>query len=101
MSYYLTSQQNLIRWIRNKASENPVYFPEKYGHASYRFAEIRPDSEIQFSHYTPTVLPPVKLLIPAREELLSFKKHANGKTEINPTLDESFRIIAGVRPCDL
>lgn len=101
MSYYLTTPQNLTVWIRKKASENPVYFPEKFGHKSYRFAEVKAGSEIQFEHYTPTVLPPVKLLIPAREELLSFKKHADGKTEMNPTLDESFRIIAGVRPCDL
>lgn len=83
------------------ASENPVYFPQKHGHASYQFAKVEADSEIQFKQYTPTVLPPVKLLIPAREELLSFRKHEDGKTEINPTLDESFRVIAGVRPCDL
>ena len=101
MSYYLATQQNITNWIKGMASENPVYFPEKYGHASYRFAEVKADSEIQFEHYTPTVLPPVKLLIPAREELLSFRKHADGHTEINPTLDESFRVIAGVRPCDL
>jgi sulfhydrogenase subunit beta (sulfur reductase) len=101
MSYYLTTQKDLMNWILGMASENPVYFPEKFGHASYQFAKVKSVSDIQFEHYTPTALPPVKLLIPAREELMSFRKHADGKTEINPTLDESFRIIAGVRPCDL
>ena len=101
MSYYLTTQLNLIQWLKELASRHPLFSPEKYGHASYRFAKVKADSEIQFEHYTPTVLPPVKLLVPAREELLRFKKHADGKTEISPTLDESFRILAGVRPCDL
>jgi sulfhydrogenase subunit beta (sulfur reductase) len=101
MSYYLTTQPNIANWIKGMASQNPLYFPEKYGHASYRFAEVKADSEIQFEPYTPTVLPPVKLLIPAREELFRFKRHEDGKTETSPTLDDSFRILAGVRPCDL
>jgi len=101
MSYYLATQQNLNDWIKGMASENPVYFPEKFGHASYRFAEVDSHTNIQFEHYTPTVLPPVKLLVPPREELLHFRKHKDGKTEVHPTLDTSFRIVAGVRPCDL
>jgi sulfhydrogenase subunit beta (sulfur reductase) len=101
MSYYLTTQQNINNWIRGMAAENPVYFPTQYGHASYKFTKLEADSDIQFEQYTPTVLPPVKLLIPAREELLSFKKDPEGNTEIKPTIDDSFRIIAAVRPCDL
>jgi sulfhydrogenase subunit beta (sulfur reductase) len=101
MSYYLATHQNVKNWIEGLASESPVYFPQKYGHASYRFAEIKANSEIQFEHYEPTVLPPIKVLIPAREELLSFKKNAAGETEIKSTVDHSFRVLAGVRPCDL
>jgi sulfhydrogenase subunit beta (sulfur reductase) len=101
MSYYLANQRNIIDWIKKMASENALYFPGKYGHASYRFTEVKSDSDIQFEHYMPTVLPPVKLLIPAREELLRFRKYEDGKTEVSPTLDTSFRVIAGVRPCDL
>jgi len=101
MSYYLATEQNIHNWIKGMATENPVYFPQKHGHASYQFAKVGADSEIQFERYTPTVLPPVKLLIPAREELLNFKKNQEGRTEIEPTIDKSFRILAGVRPCDL
>jgi sulfhydrogenase subunit beta (sulfur reductase) len=101
MSYYLATQQNIINWIKRMASENSLYFPEQYGHASFRFAKVMPDSDIQFEHYAPTVLPPAKLLIPAHEELLRFRQHDDGKTEVNPVLDTSSRILAGVRPCDI
>ncbi len=101
MSYYLATAQNIKSWIRELASGNPVYFPQKHGHASFKFAPVDESSEIQFENYTPTILPPVKVLIPAREELLSFRKKEDGDTEIHSTIDESFRILAGVRPCDL
>jgi sulfhydrogenase subunit beta (sulfur reductase) len=101
MSYYLAAPQHIQSWIKELASGNPVYFPQKHGQASYQFARVDADSEIQFEKYTPTILPPVKVLIPAREELLSFRKKEDGDAEIKPTIDESFRVLAGVRPCDL
>ena len=101
MSYYLLTKTSIADWIRAMASGNRVYFPERHGKASYRFAQIKPDAEIQFEHYSPTVVPPVKMLIPARDELLSFKKNADGKSEMSASLDTDFRILAGVRPCDL
>jgi sulfhydrogenase subunit beta (sulfur reductase) len=101
MSYYLGTKTSIVDWIKRLASENQVFFPEKHGQASYRFNKAKADSDIQFEHYTPTVVPPVKQLIPAREELLLFKKNAEGKTEVQVPLDNSFRILAGVRPCDL
>jgi len=101
MSYYLASKTSIVDWIKATASENRVYFPQKHGQASYRFTQVEADSEIQFEHYRPTVVPPVKLLIPARDELLSFKKNADGKSEVRASMDTSFRILCGVRPCDL
>lgn len=101
MSYYLATKTGIVDWIKGLASENRVYFPEKHGQANYRFTPVTPDSEIQFESYTPTVVPPVKLLVPAHEELLRFKKNAEGKSEVTASLDTSFRIVAGVRSCDL
>lgn len=101
MSYHLTTKTNIVNWIKGLSSESRVYFPQKQGQASYRFAEVRPNSELQFDRYLPTVTPPVKQLLPAREELLRFRKTADGKTETTASLDTSFRILAGVRPCDL
>lgn len=101
MSYYLANKTSIVNWIKELASKDPVYFPEPYGQASYRFAKVEPGADIQFERYTPTVLPPVKQLLPAREELLRFRKNPDGKNDITPSLDNSFRILAGVRPCDL
>jgi sulfhydrogenase subunit beta (sulfur reductase) len=101
MSYYLAARQSIVDWIKRLALENQVYFPLKHGKASYRFTQVEPDSDVQFDSYIPTIVPPVKLLIPARDQLLQFKKNAAGKCEVNAPLDTSFRIIAGVRPCDL
>jgi sulfhydrogenase subunit beta (sulfur reductase) len=101
MSYYLATQKDIIDWIKRLAAENQLFFPEKHGQVSYRFQKVGPESTIQFDNYIPTVVPPVKLLVPAREELLQFSKDANGKTDVQPSLDTSFRILAGVRPCDL
>ncbi|HSW38403.1 MAG TPA: 4Fe-4S dicluster domain-containing protein, partial [Acidobacteriota bacterium] len=101
MSYYLATQKEIIDWIKRLSTENQLYFPEKHGQASYRFNRVGAGSTIQFENYTPTVVPPVKLLVPAREELLRFQKDADGKTEVQTPIDTSFRILAGVRPCDL
>jgi len=101
MSYYLATKTSIADWIKGLASGNNVYFPAKHGQSSYRFTPVKPDSDIQFEGYTPTVVPPVKLLLPAREELLQFRKNTDGKNEVRASLDTSFRIIAGVRSCDL
>jgi len=101
MSYYVASKQSVVNWIKGLAQENQVYFPLRHGEVSYRFAQVGPHSDLQFEPYVPTVVPPVKLLTPARDQLLQFKKNADGKCEVNTPLDASFRIIAGVRPCDL
>ncbi len=101
MSYYLATNKSIADWIRGLAEGNSVYFPTRHGQASYRFTKVQPGTDIQFEHYTPTVVPPVKLLLPAREELLQFKRRADGTTDVRASIDTSFRIIAGVRPCDL
>jgi sulfhydrogenase subunit beta (sulfur reductase) len=101
MSYYLANKTSVVNWIKGLASQDPVFFPQKHGQANYRFTRIEPDSDIQFERYIPTVAPPVKQLFPARDELLQFKKNADGKNEVSLSLDSSFRVLAGVRPCDL
>jgi sulfhydrogenase subunit beta (sulfur reductase) len=101
MTYYLATKESIVSWIKGLSSENLTYFPQRHGEVSYRFAPVQSNSDIQFENYTPTVVPPVKYLVPAREELLQFRKGADGKSEVTASLDTSFRILAGVRPCDL
>jgi sulfhydrogenase subunit beta (sulfur reductase) len=101
MTYYSATKESIVDWIKRLSADNRTYFPQKHGEVSYRFAAVRSDSDIQFERYTPTVVPPVKQLVPAREELLQFKKTPDGKSEVRASLDTTFRILAGVRPCDL
>jgi len=101
MSHYLATKTSVVNWLRGLSSENQVYFPQKHGEVSYRFTPVRTDSDIQFERYAPTIVPPVKQLAPARDELLQFKRSESGKTEVRASLDTCFRILAGVRPCDL
>ena len=91
----------IVGWIRGLSANQPVYFPHKHGQNSFRFKVVVADSDLQLSPVRPSVVPPVKLMIPAREELLSFSHNAQGESEVTPSLDTSERIIAGVRPCDL
>ena len=59
MSYYVASKQSVVNWIKGLAQENQVYFPLRHGEVSYRFAQVGPDSDLQFEPYVPTVVPPV------------------------------------------
>ncbi len=101
MNDYLTTPAEVIQWLRGIAAAQPMFFPVKWGEKSYRFRQVDADADIQFDHYQPTVVPPVKLLAPARDELLRFTRTEDGHTDVQATVDTSPRVIAGVRPCDL
>ncbi len=101
MINYLATPGEVIAWLADLAAKQPMFFPLELGHASFRFEKVEDASQIQFERYRPSVVPPVKLLVPARDEILRFKKNPEAKTEIVASLDSSFRIVAGVRPCDL
>ena len=101
MSDYIASPGEAADWIRGLRSAHPLFFPKKHGQASYRFAEVDETDPIRFDGYRPTVVPPVKVIVPAREELFTFTKKPDGEVELTPSVDTTFRILAGVRPCDL
>ena len=101
MTDYLVTDADTIQWLKGLTAKAPVYFPMKHGTANRRFTKVDAKSDIRFEGYTPAVVPPVKLLVPAKDELLRFHRLDGGKTEVTTSVDTSFRIIAGVRPCDL
>ncbi len=101
MTDSIASQKEIIGWIRDLAGSHPVFFPERHGKNSYRFQTVTHTSDIQFDHYRPSIVPPVKCIVPARESLLHFEKKADGRVLLDAPVDSSFRILAGVRPCDL
>lgn len=101
MKAYLSDHAGIQQWILNMATEKTVFFPQKHGMKSFRFDEVTPQSEVQFEDYQPTIVPPVKKLMPARDELIQFRKKGGGDFEASTVLDTEERVLAGVRPCDL
>ena len=101
MSDFVASGGEVLDWLRSLMDAHPLFFPRKHGKVNYRFAEVDACSLLQFQTYRPTVVPPVKIIVPAREELFKFLKKPDGAVELTPSLDTSFRVLAGVRPCDL
>ena len=101
MKAYLCDHDGIQGWILNMATEKKVYFPQKHGSKSFRFEEVVPHSDVQFEEYQPTIVPPVKKMMPARDELIQFRKKDGGDFEASAILDTSERVLAGVRPCDL
>lgn len=87
--------------MRSLSSKYPVFFPLPHGESSYRFEKLSNSSEIQIKHYRPTIVPPVKMLFPARDDLIRFEGKSDGEVKAVPLLDSSFRVLACVRPCDL
>ncbi len=101
MSDFLASLTQVQQWISSLAARYTVFFPTPHGEANYRFTAIGADDDVRFAPYRPTITPPVKLLVPAREELFRFQHKEDGDLLLSPSVDSSFRVIAGVRPCDL
>lgn len=101
MSEFLTQTASVLAWIRNLAGRQPVFFPVRHGQTNYSFEPAGPDTDFQFEAYRPTIVPPVKKLLPARDQLFTFVKKAGGSAEVTASLDTSPRVLAGVRPCDL
>ena len=87
-------------WIRQLAQRAAVYFPRRTGERSYRFEPVTADSAIDLAAYVPTIVPPNKKLMPAVDELMRFREQAD-HVSVDPVLDASHRILAGVRSCDL
>ncbi|MBF0426752.1 MAG: 4Fe-4S dicluster domain-containing protein [Magnetococcales bacterium] len=101
MQTFLVDKGVIPGWIRGLTRAGSLFFPQRAGHAAWRFKPVNARSEIQFERYHPTIVPPGKQLAPTRETLFRYRKNAAGELEILPTLDESPRILAGIRPCDL
>lgn len=101
MSDFIASPDEVTKWLRGLAGKYPVLFPQKHGSASYRFSRVVNESLIQFDDYQPTIVPPVKTIVPAWDEMLRFVNKPDGSTQVSPSVDTSFRVMAGVRACDV
>lgn len=101
MSEFLTTVSSAVAWLKGLAGRHELFFPLKHGSANYAFQAAGPTADIQFDHYRPTIVPPVKKMLPAHDTLFTFVKNPDGAPTVTPTLDAAPRVLAGVRPCDL
>ncbi|NGZ06180.1 MAG: hypothetical protein G8237_07475 [Magnetococcales bacterium] len=101
MTAFLVSLDAVSAWIRHLACGQTLYFPQQSGQSGLRFLPVDNDSEIRFDGYQPSLAPPGKKLAPAEEPLFRYRVGTDGIPVIQPVLDASPRILAGVRPCDL
>jgi len=101
MKAYMTTLNEIQEWMIKLSSKMPVFFPKRAGEVSFKFEQIENKADIQFGAYEPTIIPPVKKLMPAEEDLMTYKKGDDGSVDIQAVLDREARVLAGVRPCDL
>jgi formate hydrogenlyase subunit 6/NADH:ubiquinone oxidoreductase subunit I len=100
MKELVARPDTVAAWIRQLAQRQAVFFPQRAGERSFRFAPVSATSVIDLAAYLPTIVPPNKKLMPAVDELMQFRQQKD-QVEVHPVLDTSHRVLAGVRSCDL
>ncbi len=97
----LATHEAISDWLRGLSRTLEVLFPHPHGAVNFAFQPIQATTELSFSPYRPTVIPPGKQLTLDQEVLFTFRKKPGGGFEIMPGSDTRERVLAGVRPCDL
>lgn len=101
MTARLGTEDTVIDWLHSLTGRFDVFFPQPTGAMNFNFDPVRDDSALGFAAYRPTVVPPVKRLLPANEVMFEFSKGPDGRYEFRQRRDDHLRVLAGVRPCDL
>lgn len=112
MRAFLAPKSSVLDWIRGLGRHQTVLFPQRTGSTSYEYRPVDERSDLALEDFDSPVpreafrastnpVPPSKTFFPAREELFRFRRCEDGRFQLIPTLDQTPRILAGVRPCDL
>ncbi len=112
MAVYLVERSVFLEWIGMLARHERVYFPQPVSESSFRFNRVGSRSLLALEDFDDSsrvkpfrasacVPPPVRSLAPDNELLFTFRRDKAGDCLLAPVLDNSRRILAGVRPCDL
>ena len=101
MTAWLGTEDSVLDWLRSLAGRFEVFFPQPNGAANFNFAPVHNGSMLRFDAYRPSVVPPVKRLLPAYEVIFQFSRGAEGRYEFHQQRDGRRQVLAGVRPCDL
>jgi len=101
MDAYIASLEQMQSWFFTLAEEKQFFLPKKTEGVNYRFEPLDNTQPLDFSHYRPTILPPVKNLFPDGEVLFTYRKDQQGHYHFNQNKTIDAQILAGVRACDL
>lgn len=112
MGVYLVQRSAFLEWIGMLGRHERVYFPQPVSGSSCRFTRVRSRSLLALEDFDDSsraksfrasacVPPPVRFLAPDNEPLFTFRRDQASNCLLTPVLDNSRRILAGVRPCDL
>ena len=100
MNELVARPDTVATWVRELAQKQAVFFPQRAGERSFRFAPVSATTAIDLAAYMPTIVPPSKKLLPAVDELMQFRQQQD-KVEVHAVLDTAHRVLCGVRSCDL
>jgi sulfhydrogenase subunit beta (sulfur reductase) len=98
MTYLSLLKISVPSWIHLLQSEYTVVGPKKHK-GEYIFDTIHSASELELDYPT-TILPPKKVLLPPREELIQFQFEDSRRT-IVPIFEDDPTVLFGVHTCDL
>jgi len=96
MSFKIMKKASFPDWVAHLCQRFQVYGPKPL-HGQYIFDEIHSVEELALD-YTMTVLPPKKLVLPDKEELLHFK---GGQAEAAIEKPVRQNVILGMHTCDM
>ncbi|GAB4034164.1 MAG: 4Fe-4S dicluster domain-containing protein [Elusimicrobiota bacterium] len=99
MKYHVLEKEQLDCFIKSLAKKMKVVAPVSKGHGNYAFEEVKEAKEIAVD-YIPTILPPKKYFMPAREKMLDFDLSGKEPKE-SASLEIEEMAIFGVHTCDL
>jgi sulfhydrogenase subunit beta (sulfur reductase) len=98
MALLTLPKTSLSTWIQLLQDEFTIIGPKKEEQGTI-FDTIQSASELQLD-YSTSLLPPKKVLLPTKEELIRFN-FENNKRAIMPTFESQPTILFGVHTCDL
>lgn len=89
-------KSNLIAWLNHLNQDYCLIAPQQVNQ-SYIFAEVDSVDKVVLDYPT-TILPPKKVFLPQREELIRFNL---ADQSVKPVLNDRPLILLGVHPCDM
>jgi ferredoxin len=93
----ILNQDQLANWLNQLTDTYKVFAPVKDGD-HYTFKEISSGNQVTLN-YTNTKVPPKEVLFPRSEKLFCYRQENEG-IQLEEKIDESKKVIFGLRPCD-